>query len=62
MEKSGFESFISIRRIFEVGHHSIIKYFIFRSTNASVEFFNAKIKDFRRTLRGIVDANTSCLD
>ena len=26
-----------------------------RSTNASAEYFDAKIKNFRRSLRGVVD-------
>ena len=55
IEKSGFDSFNSIKKTFEVHHQSIINYFISRSTNAFAESFNAKIKDFRRKLRGVVD-------
>ena len=33
----------------------ILNYFVNRSTNASVESLNAKIKDFRAQLRGVID-------
>ncbi|MDR0559226.1 MAG: transposase, partial [Prevotellaceae bacterium] len=33
----------------------ILNFFINRSTNASAESFNAKIKAFRASLRGITD-------
>ena len=33
----------------------ILNYFVFRSTNASAESFNAKVKHFRAQLRGIID-------
>ena len=33
----------------------ILNYFVGRSTNASAESLNAKIKQFRALLRGIVD-------
>ena len=33
----------------------ILNYFVNRSTNASAESLNAKIKDFRAQLRGVVD-------
>ena len=33
----------------------ILNYFVNRSTNASAESLNAKIKQFRALLRGIVD-------
>ncbi|MFV0366187.1 MAG: transposase [Mangrovibacterium sp.] len=38
-------------------HHydTILNYFYNRSTNASAEAFNAKIKDSRRKLRGVAD-------
>ncbi|MBL4560849.1 MAG: transposase [Labilibaculum sp.] len=49
------DSFNSIKRTFEVHHKQIINYFMNRSTNASAEYFNAKIKNFRRLLRGVVD-------
>ncbi|MCU4165494.1 transposase [Carboxylicivirga caseinilyticus] len=55
IEQSGFESFSTIRRTFEVHYDTIINYFNGRSTNAAAESFNAKIKDFRRQFRGVVD-------
>jgi transposase len=36
-------------------YHSILNYFDNRSTNAYAESFNAKIKDFRRSFRGVKD-------
>jgi len=33
----------------------ILNYFVNRSTNASAEPLNAKIKDFRAQLRGVID-------
>ena len=57
IEKAGLNSFNSIKRTFEVHHKQIINYFIRRSTNASAESFNAKIKDFRRAFRGVIDIN-----
>ena len=55
IEKAGLNSFNSIKRTFEVHHKQIVNFFIRRSTNASAESFNAKIKDFRRTFRGVAD-------
>ncbi len=55
IEKAGLDSFNSIKRTFHVHHKQIINYFISRSTNAFAESFNAKVKDFRRSLRGVVD-------
>ncbi len=55
IEKAGFEAFSAIRRTFETHHDTIINYFNGRSTNAAAESFNAKIKEFRRQFRGVVD-------
>ena len=55
IEDSGFKSFDSIRRTFEKHYVNILNFFDNRSTNAAAESFNAKIKDFRRNLRGIRD-------
>lgn len=55
VEESGFDSFRTIKRTFERHYESIINFFDNRSTNASAESFNAKIKDFRRTFRGVKD-------
>ena len=37
--------------------NEILNYFVNRSTNASAESFNAKVKQFRALLRGIIDRN-----
>ena len=55
IEDSGFKSFYSIRRTFENHYVNILNFFENRSTNAAAESFNAKIKDFRRNLRGVRD-------
>lgn len=55
IEQSGFNAFATIKRTFEIHNDSIINYFDGRSTNAAAESFNAKIKDFRRQFRGVVD-------
>jgi len=55
IEKTEFESFNSIKRTFQTHSEQIINYFKRRSTNAFAEPFNAKIKDFRRSFRGVVD-------
>lgn len=54
-EKSGFRSFAAIRRTFEQHYQSILNYFDNRSTNAYAEVFNAKIKEFRSSFRGVTD-------
>ncbi|MDR3251914.1 MAG: transposase, partial [Tannerella sp.] len=36
-------------------YEEILNFFIKRSTNASAESFNAKIKNFRASLRGVND-------
>jgi transposase len=55
IEKANMDSFNSIKRTFEVHHKQIVNYFVNRSTNAFAESFNAKVKDFRRAFRGVVD-------
>ena len=55
VEESGFDSFSTIRRTFETHYQTILNYFRARSTNAAAESFNAKIKEFRRQFRGVVD-------
>lgn len=41
-------------------YNEILNYFERRSTNASAESFNAKIKNFRIQLRGVRDKHFSC--
>lgn len=55
VETAAFNTFTTIKRTFQVHYDSIINFFTARSTNASAESFNAKIKDFRRAFRGVTD-------
>lgn len=55
VEKSQFKSFSTIARSIQVHYVSILNYFNNRSTNASAESFNAKIKEFRAQFRGVRD-------
>lgn len=55
VEESGHKAFNTIARTFYHHYDSIMNYFNNRSTNASAESFNAKIKDFRSQLRGVRD-------
>lgn len=55
VEESGFKSFRSIMNTINVHYAEILNYFDNRSTNASAESFNAKLKAFRATLRGVQD-------
>ena len=51
----GNESFNSVVRTFKNHYETILAYFKRRSTNASAESFNAKVKVFRTQLRGVND-------
>lgn len=53
--QSGFKSFNTIAATIYEHYPQILNYFDNRSTNASAESFNAKIKAFRAGLRGVVD-------
>lgn len=53
VEKSGFKSFGTVARTIQNHYLTILNYFNNRSTNASSESFNAKIKAFRRMFRGV---------
>ena len=53
--ESGFKAFDTISATVYEHHEEILNFFINRSTNASAESFNAKIKAFRASLRGVVD-------
>ncbi|MFC6269798.1 transposase, partial [Frigoriflavimonas asaccharolytica] len=55
IENAGFESFNTLMRTITQHYNDILNYFINRSTNASTESFNAKIKNFRMQLRGVTD-------
>ena len=53
VEKAGFASFGIVARSVEAHYKNILNYFDHRSTNASAESFNAKIKAFRASFRGV---------
>ena len=53
VEKAGFKSFNTVSRTIQQHYLTILNYFERRSTNASAESFNAKIKAFRRQFRGV---------
>ncbi|MFV0377725.1 MAG: transposase, partial [Mangrovibacterium sp.] len=51
--KSGFRSFGTVSNSIQAHYQNILNYFVNRSTNASAESFNAKIKAFRAAFRGV---------
>ena len=53
VEQAGFKSFSTIARTIQNNYLTILNYFVNRSTNASAESFNAKIKAFRAQFRGV---------
>ncbi|MND86997.1 Transposase [compost metagenome] len=53
VEESGFKNFNIILNTITFNYQSILNYFDNRSTNASAESFNAKIKAFRSQFRGV---------
>jgi transposase len=53
VEIAGFKSFNTIAKTIQNHYQTILNYFINRSTNASAESFNAKIKAFRSQFRGV---------
>ena len=55
VEASGYKAFNTISKTIYHHYENILNYFNNRSTNASAESFNAKIKDFRRQFRGVRD-------
>jgi len=52
---SAFKSFNTIAATVYEHCEEILNFFVNRSTNASAESFNTKIKEFRANLRGVVD-------
>lgn len=50
VEESGFKSFHTLIRTIMLNYNGILNYFNTRSTNASAESFNTKIKNFRLSL------------
>ncbi len=55
IEKSGFKSFNTIAATIYTHYENILNFFDNRNTNASAESFNAKLKTFRATQRGVND-------
>lgn len=53
VRQTGFKSFNTISRSIQNHYQTILNYFDNRSTNASAESFNAKIKMFRNQFRGV---------
>ena len=53
VEESGFKNFNILLNTLTLNYQSILNYFDNRSTNASAESFNAKIKAFRSQFRGV---------
>jgi transposase len=52
---SGFDAFNTISATIYTHYRDILNFFDNRSTNASAESFNAKLKAFRTSLRGVRD-------
>jgi len=55
VEAAGIDAFRTVARSVQQHYESILNFFDNRSTNASAESFNAKIKAFRATSRGVRD-------
>ena len=53
VDDAGFNSFNSIKNTIQLNYNTILNYFNNRTTNASAESFNAKIKAFRAQFRGV---------
>jgi len=55
VENFGFKDFNTASKSIQLHYKSIVNFFDNRSTNASAESFNAKLKDFRREFKGVRD-------
>lgn len=55
VEEEQIESFMTVAESIKVHEDTILNYFNNRSTNASAESFNAKLKGFRALVRGVRD-------
>jgi len=55
VNEAGFHSFNSVAASVFAHSTRILNFFNNRSTNASAEAFNAKLKDFRAQFRGVLD-------
>ncbi|KAA6342418.1 hypothetical protein EZS27_009819 [termite gut metagenome] len=59
VDEADFKSFNTIAATVYEHYDELLNFFINRSTNASAESFNAKIKAFRASLRGVQILNSS---
>ena len=57
VEAAGISAFDTVVRSIQSHYEYILNFFDNRSTNASAESFNAKIKAFRATSRGVRDTS-----
>jgi len=55
VEEAGFKAFNTVIKSISFHYDNILNYFNNRTTNASAESFNAKIKRFRAQFRGVKD-------
>jgi len=55
VEEKNIDSFVVAAESVRLHETTILNYFIARSTNASAESFNAKLKSFRSVVRGVRD-------
>ena len=55
VEKAGFDSFQTLAGTIYDRYDEVLNFFNDRSTNASAEAFNSKVKNFRAALRGVSD-------
>jgi transposase len=55
VDKANIPSFNIIAKTFQEHYSDILNFYNKRSTNASAESFNSKIKSFRASMRGVVD-------
>jgi len=55
VEEKEFDSFVTTMEYLKNHEDTILNYFTNRSTNASAESFNSKLKGFRALVRGVRD-------
>lgn len=55
IEEYGYDTFTTVANSIENHYERILNFFVNRSTNAPAEAFNAKIKAFRASFRGVAD-------
>lgn len=55
IEEYGYDTFSTVANSIENHYERILNFFVNRSVNATAEAFNAKIKVFRASFRGVAD-------